>query len=145
MNAKIFTRSIFLVGFVMILTLVLFVSPRHTAQAQTWTLVWSDEFNGNSVDPNNWAFDTGGSGNGNHELEYYTSGQNASVANGILSITANQGSGRSAGQCRTASNRRRLDDARNDRDAPSRRPLRLLATNFWLPELPEQGSYLPCS
>ncbi len=48
-------------------------------------------------------------------------------------------------QDRTTSNRRELDDARNDRDAPGRRPLGLLSTNFWLPGLPERGSYPPCS
>ena len=57
-----------------------------------WTLTWSDEFNGpdgSGVDPNNWTFDTGGSGWGNNELEYYTSGTaNAAISNGALVITA---------------------------------------------------------
>ncbi len=48
-------------------------------------------------------------------------------------------------QDRTPSNRRQLDDARNDRDASSSRPLRLISTNFWLPGLLERESYLPCS
>ncbi len=57
-----------------------------------WTLVWSDEFNaanGTGVDSSKWSFDTGGSGWGNSELEYYTSGtSNAVQENGSLVITA---------------------------------------------------------
>jgi len=61
--------------------------------AQTWTLKWSDEFNGaegSPVDAAKWAFDIGGSGWGNNELEYYTSStRNASMdGNGNLVITA---------------------------------------------------------
>ena len=59
-----------------------------------WTLTWSDEFNGpngSAVDPTKWRYDTGGSGWGNNELEYYTSGtENAVVENGNLVITATQ-------------------------------------------------------
>ena len=54
------------------------------------TPFWNDEFT-NSGAPlaSNWDYDTGGSGWGNNELEYYTNtSNNASVANGILSITA---------------------------------------------------------
>ncbi len=57
-----------------------------------WTLTWSDEFDGpdgSGVDPSKWTFDTGGSGFGNNELEYYTSGtSNAVVSGGSLVITA---------------------------------------------------------
>jgi beta-glucanase (GH16 family) len=57
-----------------------------------WTLTWSDEFNGangSGVDTSNWTFDTGGSGWGNNELEYYTNGSaNAVIENGSLVITA---------------------------------------------------------
>jgi len=59
-----------------------------------WTLTWSDEFdgaNGSAVDASKWRYDTGGSGWGNNELEYYTSGtENAVVENGNLVITATQ-------------------------------------------------------
>ncbi|MGH9641139.1 MAG: glycoside hydrolase family 16 protein, partial [Terriglobales bacterium] len=40
-----------------------------------WRLVWSDDFNGpngSSFDPSKWTAEVGGSGWGNHELEYYT-------------------------------------------------------------------------
>ena len=44
----------------------------------TTTLIWSDEFNGNTLNTANWAFETGDGcpslcGWGNNELEYYTS------------------------------------------------------------------------
>ena len=57
----------------------------HAAQAQSWQLVWSDEFNG-SISPD-WVFETGGGGWGNNELEYYRK-ENATVENGNLVITA---------------------------------------------------------
>jgi beta-glucanase (GH16 family) len=57
----------------------------HAAQAQSWQLVWSDEFNG-SISPD-WVFETGGGGWGNNELEYYRR-ENATVENGNLVITA---------------------------------------------------------
>lgn len=54
------------------------------------TPVWSDEFSYSGLpDPTKWGYDIGGSGWGNNELEYYTNDvKNASVADGILTITA---------------------------------------------------------
>jgi beta-glucanase (GH16 family) len=52
-------------------------------------LVWSDEFGGKTINSSNWSYDTGGSGWGNNELEYYTnSSKNAFVSNGYLIIEA---------------------------------------------------------
>jgi len=66
------------------------VIPKDTVKTitdtTTFKLVWSDEFNGTSVDPNNWNFETG-SLNVNNEKEYYQAA-NATVANGNLVITA---------------------------------------------------------
>jgi beta-glucanase (GH16 family) len=54
-----------------------------------YTLTWNDEFNGTTLDPTNWNYETGGSGWGNHELEYYTSGtNNAFLSSGCLVIEA---------------------------------------------------------
>ncbi|HEY3857338.1 MAG TPA: glycoside hydrolase family 16 protein [Verrucomicrobiae bacterium] len=55
-----------------------------------WNVVWSDEFNGISVNTNIWTYDIGNSdGWGNRELEYYTrSPQNSYVSNGLLHIVA---------------------------------------------------------
>jgi len=60
-----------------------------------WQLVWSDEFDGSSIDSSHWTFDIGTGppypGWGNDELEYYTSRpQNAYVSNGVLHIVAIQ-------------------------------------------------------
>ncbi len=53
------------------------------------TLVWSDEFNGSSINTANWSFETGGGGWGNNELENYTSRtENARISNGALIIEA---------------------------------------------------------
>src|SRR5258708_10598083 len=57
-----------------------------------YTLVWSDEFNGKDgslPDSSKWTYDIGGSGWGNHELEYYTNrAENARIEDGKLIITA---------------------------------------------------------
>ena len=51
-------------------------------------LVWSDEFNGSSLDTNTWNYETGNLGV-NNEVEYYTSdAANVSVKDGCLQITA---------------------------------------------------------
>lgn len=56
-----------------------------------YTLAWSDEFTGTSIDPNAWNQEIGnGTGGwGNNELEYYTnSPKNTFVSNGNLIIEA---------------------------------------------------------
>jgi len=53
------------------------------------SLVWSDEFNGDAIDPSHWTYDLGASGWGNQELQNYTSSsENSYVANGNLMIVA---------------------------------------------------------
>jgi beta-glucanase (GH16 family) len=63
----------------------------HAAQPK-WHLTWSDEFNGadgSSPDPAKWSFEVGGNGNGNQELETYTSRtENVRLHDGKLVITA---------------------------------------------------------
>jgi beta-glucanase (GH16 family) len=62
------------------------------AAATSWTLVWSDEFNGSNgspVDSTKWTHETGGDGHGNQELEYYTEDvANSQQMDGNLVITA---------------------------------------------------------
>jgi beta-glucanase (GH16 family) len=58
-----------------------------------WTLVWSDEFNGNALDGTKWSVQTGDGcaiglcGWGNNELQWYQP-DNVQVSDGILTITA---------------------------------------------------------
>lgn len=52
-------------------------------------LAWSDEFNGQALNENDWNYETGGSGWGNNELENYTARlQNVFVSSGNLIIEA---------------------------------------------------------
>ncbi|MHB8499364.1 MAG: glycoside hydrolase family 16 protein [Candidatus Acidiferrales bacterium] len=66
--------------------------PPPQPAGSTWTLVWSDEFSGadgSTPDATKWTYDIGGSGWGNHELEYYTNrSANARIEMGNLVITA---------------------------------------------------------
>ena len=61
-------------------------SATSTAQS---TLIWSDEFDGDRIDRSTWTFTTGGSGNGNGELQFYTAAsENAYLDDGKLVIEA---------------------------------------------------------
>lgn len=94
------------------------LAPR--AEAAVGAQTWSDEFDGgagSAPDATKWTRETGGSGNGNNELQYYTdSTDNAALdGNGHLVITAraaNSSSGLSCwyGPCRYTS--ARLNTAR---------------------------------
>ena len=55
------------------------------AAAASYQLIWSDEFDGSSVNTSKWSFETGPGVN--NEKQYYQS-SNASVSNGNLVITA---------------------------------------------------------
>ncbi|PRC90708.1 glycoside hydrolase family 16 protein [Solimicrobium silvestre] len=65
-------------------------TPPIVPVASDWQLIWSDEFNNTSLDSSKWSLESGGDGWGNNELEYYTAGDNASVSDGYLTITARQ-------------------------------------------------------
>ncbi len=57
------------------------------------TLVWRDEFDGPTIDPNNWTHEigTGDWGWGNNELEYYTDrAENSFISDGKLVIEARE-------------------------------------------------------
>lgn len=62
-----------------------------TNEADSWELVWSDEFDYNGLpDSARWDYDVDGHGWGNNEKQYYTKAdtENARVENGILIIEA---------------------------------------------------------
>ena len=64
--------------------------PLDIAEYEGFELVWHDEFDGDSINRENWTFDTGGYGFGNGEAQYYTDNrpENARVENGLLVIEA---------------------------------------------------------
>lgn len=62
--------------------------------AATYSLVWSDEFDGTSLNYSNWTTDIGNGcpdlcGWGNNELQYYRA-QNVTVADGYLTLTSRE-------------------------------------------------------
>ena len=58
---------------------------------QNWHLVWSNEFNGTTLDESSWTRESGGNGWGNNELQYYTDRTvNSYIENGVLHIKAMQ-------------------------------------------------------
>lgn len=65
-----------------------------SVNAQNWQLVWSDEFDGDTLNTDLWSYQTGTgteydlpSGWGNNELQYYKE-ENVKVADGVLTLTA---------------------------------------------------------
>jgi beta-glucanase (GH16 family) len=56
-------------------------------QGMGWVQIWSDEFNGTSVDQSNWSIVTNIHVN-NEQQQYTTSSQNIAVNNGTLKLTA---------------------------------------------------------
>lgn len=52
-----------------------------------YSLIWADEFNGDTLNLNFWNFETGAGGWGNNELQYYRQ-DNTSIVDGHLVITA---------------------------------------------------------
>jgi len=54
-----------------------------------WKLIWSDEFNGSSIDLTKWEHEVNAWGGGNNELQYYTARpENSYIENGRLVIKA---------------------------------------------------------
>ena len=58
-------------------------------ERERWALVWSDEFDGETINPENWTYDIGASGWGNNEWQNYTDREeNARIEDGMLVIEA---------------------------------------------------------
>lgn len=78
----------------LLLFLTLFVGEVYAQESKKdWKLIWSDEFSYSGLpDSSKWAYDIGGHGWGNNELQYYTSGRlkNSRVENGHLVIEAHK-------------------------------------------------------
>ncbi len=80
-------------------------TPPNPTSIPGWNLVWSDEFNGPTVNTGNWSFQTGCSGWGNGEWEDYTNGANTSFQSGVLVIEARMKPGAALGNCGMTSTR----------------------------------------
>jgi beta-glucanase (GH16 family) len=64
-------------------------TPTPVGYREGWNLVWQDEFDGDTLNEQNWTFDLGGGGWGNAEWEKYTNNpENVRVENGNLIIEA---------------------------------------------------------
>nr|WP_315795635.1 RICIN domain-containing protein [Paenibacillus sp. BIC5C1] len=81
-----------IVSMLVLFSFLIALLPGTTTNAATnWNLVWSDEFNGSSLNTSNWSAEigTGSGGWGNNELQYYTNRtENLQVTGGNLVITA---------------------------------------------------------
>ena len=65
------------------------INATTTVGGTTYSLAWSDEFDGTALNSANWTPETGGGGWGNSEQQTYTSNsENLSVGNGTLLIQA---------------------------------------------------------
>lgn len=65
--------------------------PDHHPQNAGWTLVWSDEFDGSSLDRSKWAPEESCWGGGNNERQCYTDREdNIQVVNGLLRLIAQE-------------------------------------------------------
>ena len=64
-------------------------TPSPAAEKAGWELVWADEFEGQTLNEENWVYDLGGGGWGNNEWQFYTDRpENIRVAKGKLIIEA---------------------------------------------------------
>jgi beta-glucanase (GH16 family) len=91
------------VGFASAIAIAACSTTTGGARTQSWTLAWSDEFEGPvgaPVDGTKWVAETGGHGWGNQERQYYTLTDNVSLdGSGHLVITARAEPPNSPYQC----------------------------------------------
>ena len=75
---------------IFLLYILLIYNPINSEIPEGYNLVWSDEFEGSSLDSSKWQYNIGGEPNwGNNELQYYTDRkENVFLANGNLHIKA---------------------------------------------------------
>ncbi|MBO4605477.1 MAG: glycoside hydrolase family 16 protein [Bacteroidales bacterium] len=64
-----------------------FVPSVGEKDSEGYTLVWADEFDGESLRTADWNVEVNGNGGGNNELQYYAA-RNVTVENGCLVLTA---------------------------------------------------------
>ena len=71
----------------------------YDRESLTYDLVWSDEFDGDELNTDDWTYEIGMGqwGWGNNELQSYTNGDNATVKDGILTIELRKEKGENGG------------------------------------------------
>lgn len=95
--------------FVLILLPLLLINCKNTGaddpeiDPELVGLIWSDEFEGDRLDYDEWTPETGANGWGNSELQNYTAIQNTEVSDGTLKIIAKKvGDGQGVGDYTSA-------------------------------------------
>lgn len=98
-------------SFVVVFVLVAF----GTVRADEWQLVWQDEFEGSSLNFQQWEIEVNAFGGGNHELQIYTDrAENVRVENGHLVIEARRDNHGISGTTREFSSGRIRSKRRGD-------------------------------
>lgn len=92
-----------------------FGAPTAMAQTDAWKPVWSDEFDGDSLDFSKWEIEINAFGGGNQELQIYTDrSENVRLEQGHLVIEAHKGRTGIAGTERDYSSGRIRSKRRGD-------------------------------
>ena len=98
-----------------VLASLLLTSNIASAQTADWKLVWSDEFDGKSLDFSKWEIEVNAFGGGNNELQIYTDRkENVRVEDGHLMIEAHRDNYDVAGTVREYSSGRVRSKRRGD-------------------------------
>jgi beta-glucanase (GH16 family) len=101
--------------FILIILLLLNFVPSALAQENPWKLVWSDEFDGESLDYTKWEAEVNAFGGGNQELQIYTDRkENVRVEDGHLVLEARRDHHGIAGTVREYSSGRIRSKHRGD-------------------------------
>lgn len=99
----------------LILGMCFVFSKGGDAQEPTWNLVWSDDFEGRSLDFSKWEIEVNAFGGGNQELQLYTDrSDNVRVENGTLVLEARRDNAGIAGTVREYSSGRIRSKRRGD-------------------------------
>ena len=87
-------KKTLLLFLITVLVSIYFANGGDEMKQNEWKLIWSEEFDGDTLNTEIWKFDIGNGhsrwnpGWGNGELEYYTEGDNIYLENGMLVIEA---------------------------------------------------------
>ena len=92
---RIMKRGVYIISFILTILLIILLAdkelePKNLLEKDDdWSLVWSDEFNGEIINNNNWNYQIEKAGRFNDEWQSYTdSEKNAFIDNGKLVINA---------------------------------------------------------